>query len=329
MTSQFHFLEQEFAAIFENARKAELMALSEPRGACFYARLALEVAVKWMYRHDGTLRSPYETTLSALIHEPTFRELAGSALVAKAKIIKDLGNMAVHETKAVPPQRAMTAVRELFHVTYWFVRTYARGAKPDAAITFSADALPRTAQIDSTTLGKLRKIAESYEEAEKARDLAEKERIKGEGDRLKLDAEIKTLRAEIAKVKKAPMRRFPTGMITTKSRPGMRSSTCYSPKPAGPLMMSVTGNSPSQACRTRPARASSITCCGAMTTGRSGLSRPSAQSATRGKANARRSSMPTHSKVSSASARSSSIPTAMSTGSGMTSGMRRVRSRAF
>jgi type I restriction enzyme, R subunit len=203
MISQFDFLRHEFGQVFENARKAELVALSDPRGACFYSRLALELAVKWMYRHDGTLRSPYETTLSALIYEPSFREVAGSTIVAKAKIIKDLGNMAVHETKAVPWERAITAVRELFHVAYWFVRTYARGAKPDAAITFSADVLPRTAQIESTSLGKLRKLAEGHEEAEKARNLADKERLKSEGDRLKLEAEIKALRADIARVKKA------------------------------------------------------------------------------------------------------------------------------
>lgn len=203
MSSQFEYLNKEFSDIFEHARKAELMALSDPRGACFYARLALEVAVKWMYRHDGSLRSPYETTLSALIHEPTFRKLAGNAIITKAKIIKDLGNMAVHETKVVAPQRAMTAVRELFHVTYWFVRTYAKGAKPDPAISFSADALPKTAQVEATTLAKLRKIAEGFADAEKAKTIAEQERLKSEGDRLKLESEIKALRAEIAKVKKA------------------------------------------------------------------------------------------------------------------------------
>jgi type I restriction enzyme R subunit len=203
MSSQFGFLEKEFTEVFESARKAELMALSDPRGACFYARLALEVTVNWMYRHDGSLRSPYETTLSALIHEPTFRKLAGDARVTKAKIIKDLGNMAVHETKPVPQQRSVTAVRELFHFTYWFVRTYARGKKPDAAITFSAEALPKTAQVEATTLSKLRKLAESYEKAEKAREQAERERLKSEGDRLTLEEEIKKLRAEIAKVKKA------------------------------------------------------------------------------------------------------------------------------
>ncbi|MBF0250369.1 MAG: DUF4145 domain-containing protein [Alphaproteobacteria bacterium] len=113
--SQFQFLQTEFADVHSHATKAERLALSDPRGACFYARLALEVAVKWMYGHDRQLRSPYETTLSALIHEPTFRNLAGDAIVTKARLIKDLGNKAVHETTAVPSARAVTAIRELFH----------------------------------------------------------------------------------------------------------------------------------------------------------------------------------------------------------------------
>ena len=92
--SQFEFLQTEFADIYDHARKAETLALSDPRGACFYARLALEAAVKWMYAHDRTLCSPYDKTLSALIHEASFRALTGDAIVTKARLIKDLGNKA-------------------------------------------------------------------------------------------------------------------------------------------------------------------------------------------------------------------------------------------
>lgn len=204
--SQFAFLHAEFTEVYTHARKAEEFALSDPRAACFYSRLALEVAVKWTYHSDEMLRSPYETTLSVLIHEPTFRKLVGNALVTKAKLIKDLGNIAVHEPKPVPQQRAITAVRELFHFTYWLVRTYARGAKPAADIAFSGDALPRTAQVEATTLKKLQEIEQRFKEAEKARDLAEQERLKSDGDRLEMEAEIKTLRTEIARVKKANQR---------------------------------------------------------------------------------------------------------------------------
>src|SRR5829696_8903929 len=119
MMSQFTFLQPEFPEAFAHAAKAENLAQSDARAACFYARLALEVAVKWLYAHDQSLRDPYETTLSARIHEPTFRKLVGQPLVAKARMIKDLGNAAVHETRPVALPTAITAVRELFHFAYW------------------------------------------------------------------------------------------------------------------------------------------------------------------------------------------------------------------
>jgi type I restriction enzyme, R subunit len=46
-----------------------------------YARLALEVAVNWLYTHDGALRQPFEKTLAARIYEATFRNVAGNAPV--------------------------------------------------------------------------------------------------------------------------------------------------------------------------------------------------------------------------------------------------------
>src|SRR3954471_11485365 len=101
MNPPFAFLQPQVPKVFAHAAKAESLAQSDPRAACFYARLALEVAVKWLYARDGTLRDPYETTLSARIHEPTFRNLVGQALLAKARVIKDLGNKAVHETRLV------------------------------------------------------------------------------------------------------------------------------------------------------------------------------------------------------------------------------------
>jgi type I restriction enzyme R subunit len=201
--SQFAFLQLEFADVYGLARKAETLALSDPRGACFHARLALESAVKWMYDNDRTLRSPYDTALSALIHEGSFRALVGNALVTKARIIKDLGNKAVHETRPVPSQNAITCVRELFHFSYWLVRTYARGAKPDAASAFNPDALPRAVQVSASTLIKLQALAKEHEESTKLLAEEQAARIKSEEDRATLDAEVKRLQAEIAAVKAA------------------------------------------------------------------------------------------------------------------------------
>lgn len=201
--SQFYFLDGEFTEIYHHARKAEELALSDARSACLYSRIALETAIKWMYRSDRTLRFPYETTLSALIHEPTFRNLVGNAIVTKTKIIKDLGNMAAHESKNLLQNHAITTVRELFHFSYWLVRTYGKGQKPPASLAFSAENLPQTAQVEAKTLTKLKQIEKQFQDSLKAQEQAEKERLKSEEGRAELEAEIKKLQEQIAKVKKA------------------------------------------------------------------------------------------------------------------------------
>lgn len=199
--SQFAFLQAEFVEVYGLARKAETLALSDPRGSCFHARLALESAVKWMYGHDRSLHSPYDTTLSALIHEGTFRSLVGHALVTKARIIKDLGNVAVHETRPVPEKSATDSLKQLFDFCYWLVRTYARGAKPDPAVQFSIAVLPRAVQVEVSTLKKLQALAKEREEAAAALAEEQAARIKSEEDRAALDEEIKRLQAQIEAIK--------------------------------------------------------------------------------------------------------------------------------
>jgi type I restriction enzyme, R subunit len=56
--TQFAFLSPEFPPLLDPAKRAEALALNDPRGACFYARLALETVLGWMYRSDPGLRSP-------------------------------------------------------------------------------------------------------------------------------------------------------------------------------------------------------------------------------------------------------------------------------
>src|SRR5687767_11635901 len=124
--SQFAFLQREWPTVFEAAVRAEAAVHADPRAACFYARRSLELAVGWAYKHDRALRLPYQDNLSALIHEPSFKETAGEAVFGKARLINTLGNRAVHSDRPVPGQDAVAAVGELFHVAYWLARTYGR-----------------------------------------------------------------------------------------------------------------------------------------------------------------------------------------------------------
>src|SRR5438093_11368039 len=137
--SNFAFLKAKWPELHDAATKAEGLVYPDARAVCFYTRRVLELAVAWLYQHDRTLTLPYQDQLSALIHEPSFRQAVGPAVFSKARLIKDLGNLAVHSHKPVREIDALTAVRELFHVLFWLGRTYARGAKPASGLVFNPD----------------------------------------------------------------------------------------------------------------------------------------------------------------------------------------------
>jgi type I restriction enzyme R subunit len=94
--SNFAFLQSEWPLVYESAAKAESLVYPDPRSACFYARRALEFAVQWLYKAEPALTLPYQDNLAALLAEPTFTALATQRIAAKARIIKDHGNRAVH-----------------------------------------------------------------------------------------------------------------------------------------------------------------------------------------------------------------------------------------
>ena len=178
------------------ASKAESLAYPNARTACFYTRRSLELAVHWLYKHDASLKLPYQDHLSALIHEPTFRQTVGPAVFSKARLIRDLGNLAVHSHKPVREFDALTAVRELFHVLFWLARTYARSAKLAAGLAFNPDLLPKRTPAPQHTLEQLQQLeTELGDRDEKlAKLLTEK---------TALDEELKRLRAEVAVAKQA------------------------------------------------------------------------------------------------------------------------------
>ena len=194
--SNFAFLQAEWPEIFDSASRAEALAIPDARTSCFYARRALELTVHWLYEHDGALRLPYQDTLSALLYEPTFKNTVGAAIHAKARVVKDLGNRAIHTSKLISPYDAQVAVREFFHVAFWLARNYARKTKPTDGIAFDPSQFPKTSPIPKQTLSQLQQL--STQLAEKDAKL-----LQLATDKIAVDEELKRLRAEIAEVKKA------------------------------------------------------------------------------------------------------------------------------
>lgn len=70
--------------------------MGDPRPTCFHARFALEVLAHWLYRHDPSLRMPYNHALGALLREPSFQNLLPQAVFQKARVIvKQLEQMPI------------------------------------------------------------------------------------------------------------------------------------------------------------------------------------------------------------------------------------------
>ena len=79
--TQFAFLEREWPDVLDAAAKAETSA------------------------------HPDQDNISALIHEPSFKQTAGEAVFSKALVIVTLGNRAVHSHRPIPADAADALTR--------------------------------------------------------------------------------------------------------------------------------------------------------------------------------------------------------------------------
>jgi type I restriction enzyme R subunit len=192
----FAFLPAEFRGIADAAARAEGHVMGDPRAACFHARFTLEAVVHWLYRHDASLRMPYDQSLGALLHEPCFQNLLPQAVFQKARVIQKVGNQAVHSPRPVRQLDALQAVKELHHICYWLVRTY-RPDAPREGAGWKDERVPPAP--DSVSVVPRREL-EALEQR-----LAEQnaDAFKRQQERDALDAELQALREQLAAVRAA------------------------------------------------------------------------------------------------------------------------------
>lgn len=198
--SNFAYLESEWPTLYAAATKAEDMANSDARTTCFYARRTLELAVGWLYKYEKSLRLPYQDNLSALIHEPSFRTTVGDAVFTKAKLIKDLGNLAAHSTRPIARGDAVTATRELFHICYWLARTYGQRSRPAPELRFIPDLIPAPDNAPNARIATAQSIDHLQKLEIQLRERDEKLSVLL-SSQAALDDELQRLRTEIAATK--------------------------------------------------------------------------------------------------------------------------------
>lgn len=189
ISANFAFLQQEFCRVAESATFAEQHVFRDPGASCFRARYALEQLVKRIYKVEKTLSPPKVTNLDGYMTGPAFLALVPEVVWHKAEYVRQAGNTAVHGKKALPPEKALDVVRELFHVLYWAGRTYLRkGAETLRGKTYDESLVPR---VDLTatpaTLGELEALKSKLDAIEEKRQEQE--------------SELEQLREELAVIK--------------------------------------------------------------------------------------------------------------------------------
>ncbi len=124
--SNFEFLKRkkEYTLFAPAAIEAEKIYASAPAMCAVGCRKALELAVKWVYSADKTMKMPYKDNLQSLIHEPSFRFAVDSNTWGKLPFIIKLGNLAVHTERNVQPSDALASLKGLFEFVQWIDYCY-------------------------------------------------------------------------------------------------------------------------------------------------------------------------------------------------------------
>lgn len=172
--ANFEFLrdEKEYLLFAEAAIEAEKVYATSPAMSAVGSRKALELAVKWVYSADTSMRMPYRDNLQSLLHEPSFRFAVDYNTWGKLPFIVKLGNLAVHTERNVSASDALMSLRSLFEFVEWLDCCY---GKNYIERHFSEDEIPKEKVIVDT------------------KKIKEQESLLGEKE-----AEIEKLRKQIA-----------------------------------------------------------------------------------------------------------------------------------
>ncbi|MDQ3712989.1 MAG: DUF4145 domain-containing protein [Acidobacteriota bacterium] len=199
MATNFTFLKDEWASVYNSAAKAENLARTDSRTACFHARRALELAVDWIYQYDDELRAPYDNNLSSKIFADDFKNNLPRNVFVKVDYVRRIGNEAVHSNRRITEQEALQTAKELFHFLYWMARMYTKGTpKQFDGLLFDEKLVPqKQVSIPAQTFAQLKK---AYEENETRRkEDAERKRRIAEPT---IDEELERLKKQIAEAKR-------------------------------------------------------------------------------------------------------------------------------
>ncbi len=126
MGTNFEYLKDrsEYILFSEACIEAEKIYNSSPSVCAFCCRKALELAVKWVYSADNTIKMPYKENLQSLIHESSFRNTLDTQTWKKLPYIIKLGNMGAHTDKRITKDEVILSLKGLFEFIQWIDYCY-------------------------------------------------------------------------------------------------------------------------------------------------------------------------------------------------------------
>lgn len=195
MKSNFEFLEKCFEDLYQASLQAEQSVYTAPRTSCMYSRRALELTVKEIYKLDNTLSTPYQETLSAMMHEYDFKKALDNELFQRINLIRKLGNLAIHSDSKIRKYESLKILRNLFDFLNWFSICYSKDESLQNE--FNEELIPQGEKHDKRSK-ELQELVDELQKQDVARE-KEQQRIREENDLLK--NELRKLQQEIQEEK--------------------------------------------------------------------------------------------------------------------------------
>lgn len=126
--SNFSFLADipEFTSFADSCVHAEEIFKDSPASCVAASRAAMEKIVKWLYRHDQTLRNLQmsKRDLFSLIENKAFKHMIPYKIYSNMHKIRMMANEVLHSHHFVSNQQGLYCLRALFDLVQWVDKNY-------------------------------------------------------------------------------------------------------------------------------------------------------------------------------------------------------------
>lgn len=168
--SNFNHIPPKFQSIMKTASMAESFVYDNPVVSGLYSRQTLESWVHWIYENEPSLKLPYDTSVNALMKEPSFTELFSPEVLKFMHTVRTLGNKAVHNAgKKITTEEAVHGLKLLHGFSWYLMNLYGDDYQKTPA--FDEDEIPLAQhiqkKIQEETIAKLQEELKQKAELEK------------------------------------------------------------------------------------------------------------------------------------------------------------------